>query len=147
MSADNKEKMIELWKQAQDNRAKLDSCKRHKFIYNGAKFGSKLHCEICGGNMDAVQAFRYCQGYEAAGGNPNLIIKDFREEVFSSFTCEHWTFDECLYFAMKAEAASIVFKLAFETGKSKAQADFEVNADRFWHKWRTGKDNVINVGN
>jgi len=27
--------------------------------------------------MDAVQAFRYCQGFKAAGGNPNEVIPGY----------------------------------------------------------------------
>lgn len=63
------------------NREALDKCPKHAFDYPTERrlnFGEKLTCRNCGGKMDAVQAFVYCQGFEAAGGNPNEIIENFR---------------------------------------------------------------------
>lgn len=61
------------------NRAKLDGCARHRFELGDPpyKFGQKFTCSNCGGTMDAVQAFRYCQGFKAAGGNPNEVIPGY----------------------------------------------------------------------
>ena len=63
------------------NSLKLEQCKKHSFDFPkglALQFGEKLTCSNCGGTMDAVQAFRYCEGFEAAGGNPNEIIDGFR---------------------------------------------------------------------
>lgn len=63
------------------NRERLEACKKHSFAYpedRPLQFGEKLTCTKCGGVMDAVQAFRYCEGFEAAGGDPNEVIKGFR---------------------------------------------------------------------
>ena len=68
-----------LLRDIQANRQKLNACPKHSFIWeNRLKFGQKLECKNCGGRMDAVQAFVYCQGFEAAGGNPNEIIEGFK---------------------------------------------------------------------
>ena len=62
-----------------ENRDKLDNCVKHSFgeLPAPMNFGQKLRCTICSGTMDAVQAFRYCQGFKAAGGNPSEIINGF----------------------------------------------------------------------
>lgn len=63
------------------NRERLDNCPKHAFDYpqdRALHFGEKLTCRNCGGVMDAVQAFRYCQGFEAAGGDPNEVIPGFK---------------------------------------------------------------------
>ena len=62
------------------NQDKLDGCKRHRFAIGNPpyEFGMKLTCYNCGGRMDAVKAFVYVQGYEAAGGNANDVIPNFR---------------------------------------------------------------------
>jgi hypothetical protein len=62
------------------NHEALDKCPKHAFAYPTERrlnFGEKLTCRNCGGLMDAVQAFRYCQGFKAAGGNPNEVIEGF----------------------------------------------------------------------
>ena len=68
-----------LWAEAQSNRAKLDGCARHFFNIGDPPYrlGQKFECTNCGGVMDAVQAFRYVQGYKAAGGNPNDVIPSY----------------------------------------------------------------------
>ena len=72
------EKQIFLLNEIKENNMKLDGCKRHRFEFDGIPvIGSKLTCKKCGGKMDTVQAYRYCQGYKAAGGNPNDVIKNF----------------------------------------------------------------------
>lgn len=59
--------------------ARLDGCARHRFELGDPpyRFGAKFTCTVCGGEMDAVQAFRYCQGYKAAGGDPNDVIPGY----------------------------------------------------------------------
>lgn len=61
------------------NRDRLDACPQHDFgeLPNPPRFGQKLICTRCIGQMDAVQAFRYCQGFAAAGGDPNEVIRNF----------------------------------------------------------------------
>lgn len=62
------------------NQNRLDGCKRHHFPTlppNGeipVSFALKLDCSNCGGRIDALQAYAYARGYEAAGGDPNEII-------------------------------------------------------------------------
>lgn len=68
-----------LMQMAKDNNAKLDGCVKHHFdVKPPYKLGQKFTCFNCGGEMDALQAFRYCQGFEAAGGNPNEVIANFK---------------------------------------------------------------------
>lgn len=68
-----------LFEQVKANRAKLDACQKHHFNIGDPpyRFGAKFTCTNCGGEMDAVQAFRYCQGFKAAGGNPNEVIPGY----------------------------------------------------------------------
>jgi hypothetical protein len=76
----NKDEAAALFEQVKANRAKIDGCRKHRFDIGDPpyRFGQKFVCANCGGEMDAVQAFRYCQGYEAAGGDPNEVIPGFR---------------------------------------------------------------------
>jgi len=60
------------------NDARLKQCPRHRFVWPEVrKFGAKLKCENCGGEMDLVQILRYIEGYEAAGRTANDIIENF----------------------------------------------------------------------
>lgn len=61
------------------NRTKIDGCAKHLFPMGDPPypFGMKLTCTNCGGTMDSIQAFRYTQGYKAAGGNPNDVIPGY----------------------------------------------------------------------
>lgn len=62
-----------------ENRAKLDACPRHDFgELPEIVFGLQLKCKRCEGLMDATRANDYARGYEAAGGNPDEIIANFR---------------------------------------------------------------------
>ena len=77
----NKEQVAEVLAAIKRNRERLDGCKKHSFAYpedRALRFGEKLTCCNCGCVMDAVQAFVYCRGFEAAGGDPNEVIKGFR---------------------------------------------------------------------
>lgn len=64
----------------QVNQNKLDACKQHKFEWplGGMVFGQKMHCVNCKGDLNVVNAFHYAMGFQAAGGNPNDVIEDFR---------------------------------------------------------------------
>ena len=68
-----------LFEQVKANRPKLDACPKHRFDVGDPpyRFGAKFTCTNCGGEMDAVQAFRYCQGFKAAGGDPNEVIPGY----------------------------------------------------------------------
>ncbi len=70
----------EAFMRIKENIAKLDNCVKHKFTLDAEppyQFGMKLTCENCQGEMKAVDAFRYVQGYKAAGGNPNEVIPGY----------------------------------------------------------------------
>ncbi len=72
---------VKLLAEIKANRDRLDNCPKHAFDYptdRPLQFGEKLTCRNCGGIMDAIGAFRYAQGFEAAGGNPNEVIPGFR---------------------------------------------------------------------
>lgn len=68
------------------NMALLSACTRHTFevvqadyvMLDGAPVGilpgTRLQCVHCNGRMPALEAFRYTQGYAAAGGDPNEVI-------------------------------------------------------------------------
>lgn len=62
------------------NQARLDNCPKHHFNITQPPyaFRTKFTCTNCGGNLDALQAFAYAKGYEAAGCDPNEIIPGFR---------------------------------------------------------------------
>lgn len=70
----------ELWLQAKINREKLDSCPKHFFDLAAPpySFGAKAHCTHCGGVMDLLHINQYARGYEAAGGNPNDVVANYR---------------------------------------------------------------------
>ena len=77
----NREDAKKLIDEIKANREKLDACPKHAFDYptdRALQFGEKLRCKNCGGIMDAIGAFRYCQGFAAAGGDPNEVIPNFR---------------------------------------------------------------------
>lgn len=62
------------------NRGKLDACPCHVFPANTVvQLGGKVTCERCGGSLGLIEAFRYVQGYEAAGGYANDIWPGYRE--------------------------------------------------------------------
>jgi len=125
----NKFTDAERYQLALTNRDKLDNCKKHRFNSEGISLyvGVQLACTNCGGHMDAVQAFRYCQGYEAAGGNPNDIIDGFREEparIWTDFDC--WNIVECLRWGLLAESKNE------SEGNKRAMNDL---ADQYWQLW------------
>lgn len=60
------------------NKSKLNGCKRHKFDLNiPFQVGQKYECKNCGGRESGPAILVYCQGYKAAGGNPNDIVENF----------------------------------------------------------------------
>lgn len=75
-----------------ENRVKLDSCPRHHFDVSQVDFsklliGEKFTCTLCGGTMNATEASQYARGYEAAGGNPDEIIANFRGDDKTPVMC------------------------------------------------------------
>ena len=66
------------------NQIRLDTCKRHCFPtwppieQTPTLIGLKVDCCNCGGRMDALHAYAYTRGFEAAGGNPNEVIPGWR---------------------------------------------------------------------
>ena len=76
----NQEETGALYAAIKANQKRLDNCKRHRFDLGDPPyhFGMKVTCQNCGGEMDAIKAFVYVQGYEAAGGDPNDVIPNFR---------------------------------------------------------------------
>lgn len=69
-----------LYEQVKANRIKLDACLKHRFNIGEPPYqlGEKFVCANCAGTIDAVQAYAYARGFEAAGGNPNEIIPGFK---------------------------------------------------------------------
>lgn len=64
----------------QENQRIIDECPKHDFGELGVpSFGMVLKCVNCKGEMKAIDAFRYCQGFAAAGGDPNEVIRGFAE--------------------------------------------------------------------
>lgn len=76
----NREEAGALLAEVKANQNRLDGCARHLFEIGEPpyQFGMKLTCQRCGGVIDAVKAFVYVQGYEAAGGDPNDVIPGFK---------------------------------------------------------------------
>ena len=62
-----------LFKQIKANRAKLIGCARHRIDPDTYKFGKKMTCLACGGEIDGMELSSYVRGYQAAGGNPEDI--------------------------------------------------------------------------
>lgn len=75
---------------AEANQQRLQTCARHHFTCEDAFYlrdeegapvgiapGTRLQCTACLGRMPALEAFRYAQGYKAAGGDPNVIIPGY----------------------------------------------------------------------
>ena len=64
----------------QENQRIIDACPKHDFGELGKpEFGMVLKCFNCKSEMKAIDAFRYCQGFAAAGGDPNEVIRNFAE--------------------------------------------------------------------
>lgn len=59
--------------QVKANNRKLHACPAHKFDPSGYRMGMKLTCQNCDGEMRAPDIMNYARGYQAAGGNPDLI--------------------------------------------------------------------------
>lgn len=63
-----------IWAEVRANRAKLNSCDRHRFDPPAdRKLGDRLTCTRCFGEMSATDAVMYCRGYAAAGRDPHDI--------------------------------------------------------------------------
>lgn len=78
----SEERKAQLFAEVQQNQKTLESCKQHNF--SDIPEPRKLHllasfkCANCGGKMRKIDAFNYTLGFEAAGGDPNKIIRNFR---------------------------------------------------------------------
>lgn len=59
----------ELYEKIRANQRCLDACPRHRFNLHDPpyRFGQKITCEVCGGEMCMIQAGQYARGYAAAG--------------------------------------------------------------------------------
>lgn len=65
-----------IWKQVQENAAKLKSCLGpHRFRQVGVRHGKTKHqCEKCGGQIDGTALSWYVGGYVAAGGRRDDVV-------------------------------------------------------------------------
>jgi len=75
-----------------ENQDRLFSCKRHEFgdVPMPFEMGMTFRCVRCQGDMKAIDAFRYIQGYEAAGRNPNDILNGYRADWKGETFEEAW---------------------------------------------------------
>lgn len=62
-----------LFAEVQGNRAKLDSCKRHRFAGGSPVLGGRNTCLDCGGQIGNTDVMYYIAGFEAGGGNADEI--------------------------------------------------------------------------
>lgn len=71
-----------LFAEVKANAERLAACKRHRVELGDPpyKFGMTVTCIGCGGTMKAVDLFRYVQGFEAAGGNPNDVVPGYNPD-------------------------------------------------------------------
>lgn len=70
----------EIFSLIQQNRRRVDQCKRHKFEIGIPPYaiGTKAICRNCNGELSLVEIGAYCRGYEAAGGNANDIVEGWK---------------------------------------------------------------------
>lgn len=69
--------MQRIWREVQENGRRLRACKRHRFESIDLPLGAKRACLACGGTMAATDIAWYCEGYAAAGGNPDDVMPGF----------------------------------------------------------------------
>lgn len=68
----------QIMENAKANRDKLELCEKHYFKAKPPyKLGQKITCQNCGGTMSLIEAFRYTQGFKAAGLDPNEVFEEF----------------------------------------------------------------------
>lgn len=78
----SEKRKAELFAEIEQNQKTLESCKQHDF--SDIPEPEKLHilasfkCVNCGAKMRKIDAFNYTLGFEAAGGDPNKVIRNFR---------------------------------------------------------------------
>jgi hypothetical protein len=58
------------------NNRRLQSCPQHRFP-EGARFGVKWVCMVCGGKLDAGHALAYADGVNAAGGDARAVWSNY----------------------------------------------------------------------
>ncbi len=72
----------EIYAQVVSNNKKLRDCVKHNFgafkPTSGTLYYEKYTCGVCGGSMKIGDISKYIQGYEAAGGNSEDILKGFK---------------------------------------------------------------------
>lgn len=76
-----------LFARVNENRNRLDGCKRHLFAGDlpgiaggvGAMIGQKVECIRCKGKIGLIELSFYIRGYEAAGKSGNDILPGWRE--------------------------------------------------------------------
>jgi hypothetical protein len=73
------ERLGEIYREVQANRAALDACPRHLFPNTltpaeiKVAFGGKVTCEHCNVKMGLIEIAQYVRGFIAAGGDPNVV--------------------------------------------------------------------------
>lgn len=75
----SRSEMDDIWKEVKANRAKLKSCKVHRFEGGEVKkLGAKYVCLNCGGTEDLTSIGDYIAGYVAAGGDAETVWPGWR---------------------------------------------------------------------
>jgi hypothetical protein len=114
-----------LFAEVKANAAKLTACKQHHVDLGEPpyKFGMTCICTNCGGTMKAVDLFRYVQGFEAAGGNPNDVVPGYNPQ---------WEQDPDHY--TKEQVSELVYRFAcileHATGGKMSKTNYTLEAMR-----------------
>ena len=70
----------QLWSEVRENLSRLDACKRHRFGWEPMlRLGQKYECIECHGRMDGPALYNYLQGFEAAGGDADIVFPGWRK--------------------------------------------------------------------
>lgn len=77
MSIDTNSIMAEI----RQNQDRVRGCAVHRFpaIGDTYRLGQKLTCLNCGGVMDLREVGNYLRGFAAAGGDPQIVLPDWKE--------------------------------------------------------------------
>lgn len=68
--------MDSLLAEVKANQAKRNGCSLHQFdVPEEIKLGQYYYCKNCGWKTRLPEISHYARGYQAAGGNPNEIMK------------------------------------------------------------------------
>lgn len=74
----SKEEFHRIAEEVKANNRRLASCDQHMFPIQARKFREKFQCFHCKGEMDAGRVISYCQGFEAAGGDPRRVWGEYQ---------------------------------------------------------------------